>query len=78
MRSFLLNFWSQTCTCSASNEDDLRERAQAIATERRTIVSFHEVIDGRAHCLGAVGPEGHAPRQPRRRERKPEFITFVE
>jgi hypothetical protein len=59
-RSFLLGFWSGTYRTACKDEKELRALATKFATERRTVVGFYEVVDGKTVRLGAVSGVGQA------------------
>lgn len=56
MRRFCVNFWSCTYPVTASNEVELKARAQSLADERKVHVGYYEVIEGRSHLLGVAAP----------------------
>lgn len=52
----VVNFWGCTYNVTAKDEAELKSRAEELAKERVTIVSYYVVEDGKARLLGAVGP----------------------
>lgn len=58
-RQFLVNFWGRSHWVDAANEAELRVYALQLATDRKTTVGYHEVVDGKPQLLGVVS--GYVP-----------------
>jgi hypothetical protein len=54
--TYLLGFWSQTYRVTVFNVGHLRSRSEEEAKKRKTIVSYFQVMDGRAVLLGTAKP----------------------